>query len=49
MNYWMIMKWNELVLDYNVMKMDNSMNSRSIEDMLDRYENDVNIFYSNIF
>ena len=42
----MIMKWNEMVLDYNVGKhMEKEMD---VKDLLDRYENDVDIFYSQI-
>ena len=49
MNYWMIMKWNELVMGYNIGMMNGNMNNRSIDDLLDRYEDDVNIFYSIMF
>ena len=46
MDYWMVMKWNEMVLDYNVGKhMEKEMD---VKDLLDRYENDVDIFYSQI-
>ena len=42
----MVMKWNEMVLDYNVGKhMEKEMD---VKDLLDRYENDVDIFYSKI-
>ena len=41
-----VMKWNEMVLDYNVGKhMEKEMD---VKDLLDRYENDVDIFYSQI-
>jgi hypothetical protein len=44
MDYWMVMKWNELVLDYNVgIHMNKEMD---VKNLLDRYENDVDIFYS---
>ena len=44
MDYWMIMKWNELVLDYNVgIHMEKEVN---VKNLIDRYENDVDIFYS---
>ena len=44
MDYWMIMKWNELVLDYNVgIHMEKEMDAKNL---IDRYENDVDIFYS---
>ena len=44
MDYWMIMKWNELVLDYNVgIHMEKEMD---VKNLIDRYENDVDIFYS---
>ena len=44
MDYWMVMKWNELVLDYNVgIHMNKEMD---VKNLLDRYENDVGIFYS---
>ena len=40
----MVMKWNELVLDYNVgIHMNKEMD---VKNLLDRYENDVDIFYS---
>jgi len=41
----MIMKWNELVLDYNILKM-RSKEKCDLNSLIDRYENDVNIFYS---
>ena len=41
MDYWMIMKWNELVLDYNVgIHMEKEMD---VKNLIDRYENDVDI------
>ena len=44
MDYWMVMKWNELVLDYNVgIHINKEMD---VKNLLDRYENDVDIFYS---
>ena len=44
MDYWVVMKWNELVLDYNVgIHMNKEMD---VKNLLDRYENDVDIFYS---
>jgi len=46
MDYWMIMKWNELVLDYNVIKSKGEGKEMNLKTMLDRYENDSNIFYS---
>ena len=48
MDYWMRIKWNEMVLDYNIM-ISKKKNKKSVEDMLDRYEIDVNIFYSDIY
>ena len=48
MDYWMRIKWNEMVLDYNIM-ISKKKNKKSVEDMLDRYENDVNIFYSDLY
>ena len=47
MDYWMVMKWNELVLDYNIL-MTNNEERCDMNKMLDRYENDVSIFYSQI-
>ena len=47
MDYWMVMKWNELVLDYNIL-MTNNEERYDMNKMLDRYENDVSIFYSQI-
>lgn len=44
MDYWMVMKWNELVLDYNVGIHRNK--EMDVKNLLDRYENDVDIFYS---
>jgi hypothetical protein len=41
-------KWNEMVLDYNIM-ISKKKNKKSVEDMLDRYENDVDIFYSDLY
>ena len=46
MDYWMVMKWNELVLDCNVIKSNGEGKEMDLKTMLDRYENDVNIFYS---
>lgn len=48
MDYWMRIKWNEMVLDYNIM-ISKKKNKKSVEDMLDRYENDVDIFYSELY
>jgi len=48
MDYWMRIKWNEMVLDYNIM-ISKKKNKKSVEDMLDRYENDVDIFYSDLY
>tara|TARA_R110001632_G_scaffold19941_3_gene60060 strand:- start:62 stop:208 length:147 start_codon:yes stop_codon:yes gene_type:complete len=48
MDYWMRIKWNEMVLDYNIM-ISKKKNKKSVEDMLDRYEIDVNIFYSDLY
>lgn len=48
MDYWMRFKWNEMVLDYNIM-ISKKKNKKSVEDMLDRYENDVDIFYSDLY
>jgi len=48
MDYWMIIKWNEMVLDYNIL-ISKKKNKKSVEDMLDRYENDVDIFYSDLY
>ena len=42
----MVMKWNELVLDYNVIKSKGEGKEMNLNTMLDRYENDANIFYS---
>lgn len=42
----MVMKWNELVLDYNVIKSKGEGKEMNLNTMLDRYENDVDIFYS---
>ena len=47
MDYWMVMKWNELVLDYNIL-MTNNKERCDMNKMLDRYENDVIVFYSYI-
>jgi hypothetical protein len=44
----MIIKWNEMVLDYNIL-ISKKKNKKSVEDMLDRYENDVDIFYSDLY
>jgi len=44
----MRIKWNEMVLDYNIM-ISKKKNKKSVEDMLDRYENDVDIFYSDLY
>ena len=41
----MIIKWNELVLDYNILKM-RSEEKCDMNSLIDRYENDVNTFYS---
>lgn len=46
MDYWMVMKWNELVLDYNVIKSKGEGKEMNLNTMLDRYENDASIFYS---
>lgn len=46
MNFWMVMKWNELVTDYNVIKSNNEGKEMNLKTMLDKYENDTNIFYS---
>ncbi|MDA9893590.1 hypothetical protein N9D50_06355 [Flavobacteriaceae bacterium] len=46
MDYWMVMKWNELVLDYNVIKSKSEGKEMNLKTMIDRYENDANIFYS---
>lgn len=48
MDYWMRIKWNEMVLDYNI-RISKKKNKKSVEDMLDRYENDVDIFYSDLY
>ena len=42
----MITRWNEMVLDYNVIKSNNEGKEMNLKTMLDRYENDTNIFYS---
>ena len=42
----MVIKWNELVTDYNVIKSNNEGKEMNLKAMLDRYENDTNIFYS---
>lgn len=49
MDYWIIMKWNEMVLDYNVKKGNRSMKSGNWEVVLDRFVDDVEIFYSLLF
>ena len=46
MNFWVVMKWNELVTDYNVIKSNNEGKEMNLKTMLDKYENDTNIFYS---
>lgn len=46
MDYWMISRWNEMTLNFYLSK---EISKDKMEVMLDRYEDDLNIFYSKIY
>ena len=46
MDYWMISRWNEMTLNFYLSK---EISKDKMEVMLDRYEDDLNTFYSKIY